>query len=61
MKDMTSTADAKRAVQEAIEELGGLDIILANAVCVVFFTSFFRETRRGRLSDCLWIKELMFR
>jgi NAD(P)-dependent dehydrogenase (short-subunit alcohol dehydrogenase family) len=30
--DMTSTADAKRAVNEAKEQLGGLDLILANAV-----------------------------
>jgi hypothetical protein len=33
---MTSTADAKRAVKETIEGLGGLDIILANAVCCFF-------------------------
>jgi NAD(P)-dependent dehydrogenase (short-subunit alcohol dehydrogenase family) len=32
--DMTSTAEAKRAVQETIKQLGGLDIILANAVSV---------------------------
>lgn len=31
--DMTSTADAKRAVEEAKEALGGLDIIISNAVC----------------------------
>jgi [acyl-carrier-protein] S-malonyltransferase len=31
--DMTSTADARRAVKEAKEQLGGLDLILANAVC----------------------------
>jgi NAD(P)-dependent dehydrogenase (short-subunit alcohol dehydrogenase family) len=30
--DMTSTTDAKRAVNEAKEQLGGLDLILANAV-----------------------------
>jgi len=29
---MTLTADAKRAVQETIKELGGVDVILANAV-----------------------------
>ena len=29
---MTSTADAKRAVRETIEKLGGLDLIIANAV-----------------------------
>jgi NAD(P)-dependent dehydrogenase (short-subunit alcohol dehydrogenase family) len=29
--DMTSTAEAKRAVQETIKQLGGLDIIIANA------------------------------
>jgi hypothetical protein len=60
---MTSTADAKRAVQEAIEGLGGLDIILANAVCVIVFTGFLleRKRRRGRLSNCLWTKELIFR
>jgi NAD(P)-dependent dehydrogenase (short-subunit alcohol dehydrogenase family) len=32
--DMTSTAEAKRAVQETIKQLGGVDIILANAVSV---------------------------
>ena len=31
---MTSTAEAKRAVRETIEQLGGLDIVLANAVCI---------------------------
>lgn len=31
---MTSTADAKRAVQETIKQLGGIDIIIANAVCI---------------------------
>jgi [acyl-carrier-protein] S-malonyltransferase len=30
--DMTSTADAKRAVQETIKQLGGLDLVVANAV-----------------------------
>ena len=29
--DMTSTAEAKRVVQETIQQLGGLDIIIANA------------------------------
>jgi hypothetical protein len=29
---MTQTSEAKRAVQETIEKLGGLDLILANAV-----------------------------
>ncbi|USP76653.1 putative galactose dehydrogenase GalD [Curvularia clavata] len=29
--DMTSTSDARRAVQETIKELGGLDLIIANA------------------------------
>ncbi|KAF2833378.1 short chain dehydrogenase/reductase [Ophiobolus disseminans] len=29
--DMTSTADAKRVVKEAVDGLGGLDLILANA------------------------------
>lgn len=28
---MTSTSEAKRAVQETIRELGGIDIIIANA------------------------------
>ena len=31
---MTSTAEAKRAVRETIEQFGGLDIVLANAVCI---------------------------
>ncbi|RAR12468.1 malonyl-CoA-acyl carrier protein transacylase [Stemphylium lycopersici] len=29
--DMTSTSEAKRAVQETIKQLGGLDIVIANA------------------------------
>jgi hypothetical protein len=29
---MTVTADARRAVRETVEGLGGLDIILSNAV-----------------------------
>ncbi|KAH7355619.1 short chain dehydrogenase/reductase [Pyrenochaeta sp. MPI-SDFR-AT-0127] len=29
--DMTSTAGAKRAVQETIEQLGGIDVVIANA------------------------------
>lgn len=29
--DMTSTAEAKRAVQETIREFGGIDIVIANA------------------------------
>ena len=29
--DMTSTAEARRVVQAAIEHLGGLDMIIANA------------------------------
>jgi NAD(P)-dependent dehydrogenase (short-subunit alcohol dehydrogenase family) len=33
---MTDTADARRAVREAIEKLGGLDLVLANAVCFFF-------------------------
>ena len=38
---MTSTAEAKRAVRETIEQLGGLDIVLANAVC----TDRYRQER----------------
>jgi hypothetical protein len=30
---MTSTDEARRAVKETIEQLGGLDLVLANAVC----------------------------
>lgn len=33
---MTSTSEAKRAVKETIEKLGGLDIILSNAVHTPF-------------------------
>jgi NAD(P)-dependent dehydrogenase (short-subunit alcohol dehydrogenase family) len=29
---MTSTAEAKRVVQETIEQLGGIDIVVSNAV-----------------------------
>jgi NAD(P)-dependent dehydrogenase (short-subunit alcohol dehydrogenase family) len=45
--DMTSTADAKRAVREALQGLGGLDIILANAVSF----SFAGRDRRWRSGD----------
>jgi NAD(P)-dependent dehydrogenase (short-subunit alcohol dehydrogenase family) len=31
---MTSTAEAKRVVQETIEQLGGIDIVVSNAVGV---------------------------
>ena len=30
--DMTNTDEAGRAVQETVEQLGGIDIVLANAV-----------------------------
>jgi NAD(P)-dependent dehydrogenase (short-subunit alcohol dehydrogenase family) len=32
---MTNTDEARRAVQETIEQLGGIDIVLANAVCTL--------------------------
>lgn len=32
-QDMTNTDEARRAVKETIEQLGGIDIVLANAVC----------------------------
>lgn len=35
---MTNTDEARRAVQETIEQLGGIDIVLANAVSYGFFT-----------------------
>jgi hypothetical protein len=41
--DMTVTADARRAVRETVEGLGGLDIIISNAV------SFEYDLGRGRL------------
>lgn len=31
---MCSTAECKRSVEEAIAKLGGLDIVIANAVCI---------------------------
>ena len=31
-QDMTNTTEARRAVKETIELLGGIDIVLANAV-----------------------------
>jgi NAD(P)-dependent dehydrogenase (short-subunit alcohol dehydrogenase family) len=37
--DMTNTSEAKRAVQETIEKLGGVDLILANAVRPTSFNS----------------------
>ena len=30
---MTNTDEARRAVRETIEQLGGIDIVLSNAVC----------------------------
>jgi NAD(P)-dependent dehydrogenase (short-subunit alcohol dehydrogenase family) len=39
--DMTVTADARRAVRETVAGLGGLDIIISNAVsffhCVIWW------------------------
>ena len=32
LQDMTNTDEARRAVRETIEQLGGIDIVLANAV-----------------------------
>ena len=46
--DMTSTADAKRVVEEANEALGGLDIIIGNAVCL---TIDIRELLRINSTD----------
>jgi NAD(P)-dependent dehydrogenase (short-subunit alcohol dehydrogenase family) len=34
--DMTDTSEARRAVREAREALGGLDLVVANAVCFSF-------------------------
>ena len=39
---MTNTDEARRAVQETIEQLGGIDIVLANAV----------SAARSRLALC---------
>jgi len=50
---MTSTSDARRAVQETIEQLGGLDIILANAVCTCGYARMQvanTQNRAGRAS-----------
>lgn len=33
--DMTSTAEAKRAIRETVERLGGLDLIISNAVSLL--------------------------
>lgn len=33
---MTVTSEARRAVRDTIRELGGIDIVVANAVCGVF-------------------------
>jgi NAD(P)-dependent dehydrogenase (short-subunit alcohol dehydrogenase family) len=35
-QDMTSTAEAKRVVQETIEQLGGIDIVISNAVSAMW-------------------------
>jgi NAD(P)-dependent dehydrogenase (short-subunit alcohol dehydrogenase family) len=32
---MTNTDEARRAVQETIEQLGGIDIVLSNAVSAI--------------------------
>jgi NAD(P)-dependent dehydrogenase (short-subunit alcohol dehydrogenase family) len=40
---MTNTDEARRAVRETIEQLGGIDIVLANAVCL-FPSLFERKT-----------------
>lgn len=33
---MTSTSEARRVVQETIKQLGGLDLIISNAVGIQF-------------------------
>jgi hypothetical protein len=33
---MTNTAECKRSIEETIEKLGGIDIVIANAVCLVY-------------------------
>lgn len=32
---MTLTSEARRVVQETIKQLGGLDLIISNAVCML--------------------------
>jgi NAD(P)-dependent dehydrogenase (short-subunit alcohol dehydrogenase family) len=42
--DMTNTDEARRAVKETVELLGGIDIVLANAVC-------FQDVMMGVVAD----------
>ncbi|KAF2127403.1 short chain dehydrogenase/reductase [Dothidotthia symphoricarpi CBS 119687] len=48
--DMTSTAEAKRAVEETIEQLGGIDIVISNAG----WTKFCEWTDLDGLSEADW-------
>jgi NAD(P)-dependent dehydrogenase (short-subunit alcohol dehydrogenase family) len=47
--DMTDTSEARRAVREAREALGGLDLVIANAVCSFFF--IWRVRDAGGVAD----------
>jgi NAD(P)-dependent dehydrogenase (short-subunit alcohol dehydrogenase family) len=47
---MTSTAEAKRVVQETIEQLGGIDIVVSNAVGVRGFSEA-GSLLSGRVSE----------
>lgn len=53
---MTSTAEAKRAVQETIGQLGGIDIIIANAG----WTRFADWKDLDAMSEEEWDKVCLF-
>lgn len=52
---MTNTDEARRAVQETIEQLGGIDIVLANAVCSLLEFVIIRKL----LLTCIGLDEVL--
>ena len=51
---MTSTQEARRAVRETVEGLGGLDLVIANAVsvwCLDFLCVFLFVLCDGRVLE----------
>jgi hypothetical protein len=56
---MCDTAECKRGVEETIEKLGGIDVVIANAVCLSTDRGFVEEVlmhdRAGRDSLILVI------
>lgn len=57
---MTSTDDCPRVIEETIKELGGIDIVISNMVCLISFAfprlpdpEFIRRTSGASLITCI--------